>query len=608
MEKDERKMYFTRKNLIFFALLFFYLLICIFVAICIDSTNPIFKANNPIQGIVNVFKMPLVNAGINAYMLFFCCVVYIMIFAVVFVYEYRFSMAFYKKVWTTKSCIIYGVSFVLCLGLFIGISLVSQIPFETQKITNSFIFLGESLFIGLIIFILLASIITAIFMLYVNFKNVDKPFRFFGNKLKKTEEEEEIEELKEEIKQDQQGLLEESLEGKNYQYKNNLQSNSDNNVGGDANGGVVALSDKEIVFPGLCGIDYFEENKQVVQIEKCSLYLKDMVTRFRNYLAKEEHLYFEESTIRAFIAGMSASRLIILEGLSGTGKSSLARYFSDFISEKSFFEPVQATWHDRTSILGYYNDFLKKYNETEFLKRLYLETYELDHINIMVLDEINISRVEYYFADFLSILEYPLDSWKLKILELPYQFEAPSHLEDGILNIPYNTWFIGTANKDDSTFTITDKVYDRAISISFSDRNEPFEVNGESSKIILGYDELMNLFNDAINNKDCQLSNEDYSKFKKLVNYTYETFDITFGNRIMNQIEILVPVYFACGGTKEDALDFMFSRKVISKLEGRFEDYIKQALINLKKLINETYGETYFKETRHLIDRLIKKL
>ena len=52
----------------------------------------------------------------------------------------------------------------------------------------------------------------------------------------------------------------------------------------------------------------------------------------------------------------------------------------------------------------------------------------------------------------------------------------------------------------------------------------------------------------------------------------------------MHQLEILVPVYVACGGTKEEALDFMFSRKVLSKLSGRFEDYLKDGLLNPLKI------------------------
>ena len=226
----------------------------------------------------------------------------------------------------------------------------------------------------------------------------------------------------------------------------------------------------------------------------------------------------------------------------------------------------------------------------------------------MVLDELNISRVEYYFADFLSILEYPIDQWKLKIMQLPYDFEAPMHLDNGVLEISPTTWFIGTANKDDSTYTITDKVYDRAITISFDDRNEVFDVEGDVKKIKLSYNKLTELFNEAIDKKANQFNKDDYAKFKKLTDFTYDTFDITFGNRILHQIELLVPVYVECGGKKEEALDFMFARKIIYKLNGRFEDYIKNGLNELLRLIDETYGKDSFLNTRHEISRLLRKL
>ena len=118
----------------------------------------------------------------------------------------------------------------------------------------------------------------------------------------------------------------------------------------------------------------------------------------------------------------------------------------------------------------------------------------------------------------------------------------------------------------------------------------------------------MDLFNEAINKEENKLTKEELEKFNIITNYVYETFDLTFGNRIMHQIELLVPTYYECGGSKVDALDFMFSRKVISKLEGRFEDYIKSGLINLKKLIIKTYGKNEFKLTNHAIDKLLKKL
>ena len=220
----------------------------------------------------------------------------------------------------------------------------------------------------------------------------------------------------------------------------------------------------------------------------------------------------------------------------------------------------------------------------------------------------NISRVEYYFADFLSVLEYPKELWKLKIMQLPYGFVPPAKLEDGFIKIPENSYFVGTANKDDSTFTITDKVYDRAITIDFDDRNIPFEVKGEVSKIHISKTHLQNLYNEALHNPNYQMTKSDHEKLQTICDFIYNKFDITFGNRILNQIVKLVPVFVACGGAKEDAIDFIVSRKIISKIEGRFEEYVKGALKDLLTLITKTYGIDVLYRSEKVIQSLIRRL
>ena len=325
-------------------------------------------------------------------------------------------------------------------------------------------------------------------------------------------------------------------------------------------------------------------------------------------MAKEEKLYFDIDTIRFFVSGFGTSHFMILEGLSGTGKSSLPRYFAKFLHAESLFIPVQATWRDKTNLIGYFNDFAKTYTETEFLTALYHANYNPDMLHFFVLDEMNISRIEYYFADFLSVLEYPEADWKLKIMQLPYNFIPPAKLEDGVIRIPNNVYFVGTANKDDSTFTITDKVYDRAITIDFDDRNQPFTVKEEASPIHISRSHLDALYRDAQANESYQFTSADDQKFQVICDYIYHQFDITFGNRILNQITELVPVFMACGGKKEDALDFLLSRKVISKIEGRFEEYVKGALKELLGLIQKTYGVSVLKRSEKTIQSLMRRL
>lgn len=599
-----KKVHITRKNIITLSITFLWMALYLIVAACVDVSSSMFSSKNPIHKlIVNSFNLPSIDAKFNAWILVILFAVYVLIFVAAFVYEMRLAQYYDGKKITVKYVFIYILTLVVCIILWLGISMVCQIPkIEVDSIIQCFAFWGECLLATALIGIPLFSFVYAICALYVNFKNIDKPYKFFNPDNFEDFIAEEEEEAKEEAKKEGQGELPNIF---GYADENEIPQMGlpGNNVKPSD------LGATEYVFPALTTIDSNELFHGETDFVDSKLYLLDQIcVRFRNYLAIEEKIYFDISVIREFIAAMASSRLIILEGLSGTGKSSLARYFSSFINQDSFFSAVQASWRDRTALLGFYNDFSKRYNETPFLQRLYLMSYQPESINIMVLDEMNIARIEYYFADFLSIMEYPKEKWILPIMQLPRDFDPPSHLAGGELHIPENTWFIGTANKDDSTYTITDKVYDRAITISFDGRNKAFQPDGEHSPINLTYHELIEMFDDAKNSLGCQMNDADFQKFDILTKFVSETFDITFGNRILNQIENFIPVYVACGGTKEDGLDFLFSRKIISKLDGRFEEYVKEGLNSLLTLIDDTYGMNSFQLTRFEIKKLLRKL
>ena len=134
--------------------------------------------------------------------------------------------------------------------------------------------------------------------------------------------------------------------------------------------------------------------------------LEELVELFRNFAASKLKLYYTSNMIRLFISGLSATKLVILQGISGTGKTSLAYAWGKFIRNDAIIASVQPSWRDRTELFGYFNEFTKKFNETEVLKWMYLAGYT-DDVYVTVLDEMNIARVEYYFAEMLSILEMP---------------------------------------------------------------------------------------------------------------------------------------------------------------------------------------------------------
>lgn len=598
-----KKPYFTRKNLIVLSLAFFYSFLLLFVGLCLDGSHLLIGKKNPIALVAGKINFEPIRCGVTGYVSLILVAIYISVFVALFLYEKRYAVLNNKKPYSLKMILSYLASLVVCFILSFG---VGMLICGKNGIKTMYQFTGQSLLITTCIYILAFAFIGGILMFIVNFTQVDRPFRAFEDKNYPVLDDDDL--VKNDVSSNFDAVPSSKVSGTvSGEVGIGQPAATDNN-----NSSVIRqteeLDDREKVFPALSMMDEEYEGYAVENVVSDNLTLNEIATRFRNYLAKEEKLYFDIDTIRFFVSGFAASHFMILEGLSGTGKSSLPRYFAKFINANLLFVPVQATWRDKTNLIGYFNDFSKAYSETEFLTSLYHANYNPDMIHMFVLDEMNISRVEYYFADFLSVLEYPEEEWKIKIMQLPYNFIPPAKLDDGVIQIPNNVYFVGTANKDDSTFTITDKVYDRAITIDFDNRNDAFNVNGDASTINLSRSVLAKLYQEAKNNKSYQMTDNDYQKFQTISDYIYDQFDITFGNRILNQISELVPVFVSCGGTKEEALDFLLSRKVISKIEGRFEEYVKNALRELLNLIHKTYGKDVLKRSEKTIQNLMRRL
>ena len=314
--------------------------------------------------------------------------------------------------------------------------------------------------------------------------------------------------------------------------------------------------------------------------------LKEFCEEFRNYSANKLKLYYDIEDIRRFIGALAVTKLIILQGMSGTGKTSLAYAFGEFLDNKTVVVPIQPMWKERTDLIGYYNEFTKKFNETTLLYKMYEANYSKD-IYITVLDEMNIARVEYYFAEFLSLLELPNPEGRnLDVVSDKWEND-PKLLNIGKLRLPINMWFVGTANNDDSTFSISDKVYDRAMVLNLDKKAKVFEAP-KTKELKLSAEYLQEQFVKA--QKEFDISDRNLRRIKKLDEYMIQTFHITFGNRIMKQIRSYVPVLVACGGTELEALDDILSRKVFRKLESKNPVYVRQAAEGVCAYLDELFG------------------
>ena len=315
--------------------------------------------------------------------------------------------------------------------------------------------------------------------------------------------------------------------------------------------------------------------------------LETLCEEFRHFSASQLGLFYDISDIRRFIGGLAISHIMILQGMSGTGKTSLAYAFGDYLKNPTVVVPIQPMWKERTDLIGYYNEFTKKFNETTLLQKLY-EASHNDQMYITVLDEMNIARVEYYFAEFLSLLELPDQNKRhLDVISDVWDTD-PSLLKDGKLILPNNMWFVGTANNDDSTFSISDKVYDRAMVINLDKKAKPFiarEVEGRR----VSAQKFQDLVKKA--QKEYEITQRNLRRLKEFDKYLMTHFQITFGNRIMQQIRNYVPVIVACGGTELSALDDIMSKKVLRKLETKNMVYVKSAAPGLISFIEELFGD-----------------
>lgn len=175
------------------------------------------------------------------------------------------------------------------------------------------------------------------------------------------------------------------------------------------------------------------------------------------------------------------STITVLAGVSGTGKSELPRLYCEM--GRVLFTPVsvQPNWDSQESMLGFYNSIDNRFEAQPVLRSLVQCVEELDQcMSIVLLDEMNLAHVEYYFADFLSKLELRRGA---AIEELPkIEVKLGAGVPSYHLPLTRNILWCGTMNQDETTKSLSDKVLDRGLVINFP---RPKKLKGRNSMISL---------------------------------------------------------------------------------------------------------------------------
>lgn len=354
-------------------------------------------------------------------------------------------------------------------------------------------------------------------------------------------------------------------------------------------------------FPQLARVDLMNINTKIVNFNN-NQSLEQLVDDFRCFAASKLHLYYNIDLLRVFFSGLACGKMIILQGISGTGKTSLAYAWSKFNKLNPCVSAVQPSWRDRSDFFGYLNEFTKRFNETDALVEVYSSLYD-DRIHTVVLDEMNLARVEYYFAEILSILELPArDEWLISLVTNHVKYD-PVKFINGKLKLAGNVWYIGTINNDDSTFQVTDKVYDRAMPIDINTKVDPFECRVQEA-VDLNSSYLEDLFKKA--QTEHEITEKSMAIIAEMDNYMITHFHIAFGNRIMKQLKCFVAVYVGCGGDEVSAIDYFLCKKILRKFEQQNIAYIRDEFDPFIGVLNDRFGEGKMHECIDYIEMLKK--
>ncbi|WP_095499753.1 AAA family ATPase [Paraferrimonas haliotis] len=329
--------------------------------------------------------------------------------------------------------------------------------------------------------------------------------------------------------------------------------------------------------------------------------LKEFTEELQHRIAisTDVELYYELDLLRKFIAGLALSPLHVFQGISGTGKTSLVNAFAAAVGGEVTTVPVQAGWRDRDDLIGHYNAFEKRYYEKECLQGLYkahTPSYE-KRFNIILLDEMNLSRPEQYFAEFLSAMEQNEQKRKVVLMDSSVANPPKHFVEDRKLLLKTNTWFMGTANHDETTFEFADKTHDRAFILDLEKQVKPEGWSAQAKKrTVFDFESVDALFEKAQKNHKQLvlgmlkiLTTSDFTKILE------RQFDIGWGNRLEAQALKFISVYKDCGGHEADALEHLLITRVLrkGKVLGRYDisiDKLKELKSALSKMFASVNG------------------
>lgn len=322
-------------------------------------------------------------------------------------------------------------------------------------------------------------------------------------------------------------------------------------------------------------------------------------------------LEYPQRTLRAFHTAMKvngSTQMAVLAGISGTGKSQLPRQYAAGMGIGFLQVPVQPRWDSPQDLMGFYNYIEGRFRPTDMARAL----WALDPINnpgaelegrmmMILLDEMNLARVEYYFSDFLSRLESRPS--RDRITDKQLRKDSEIELEIPKLDQPprifpgYNLLFAGTMNEDESTQSLSDKVVDRANILRFSAPRQIINRGTEGIEPVVPALSLDSWNRWVTPISEVEDEHEVINGLNRMVELMKE-FKRPFGHRLGRAILAYVANYPRLDGADalRNALADQVEMRLLPKLRGVEVEFAETHFGDLRKFVGETLGDEALSE------------
>lgn len=319
-----------------------------------------------------------------------------------------------------------------------------------------------------------------------------------------------------------------------------------------------------------------------VSLAKVSLKIKQI----HQYILARGFTYSEKDIANLYLS-LRTKPFVILAGISGIGKTQLARKFADAITAECDLVPVKPDWTDNSDLVGYF-DLTNKFQEKEIVRIIRKAISNPKKIYFMLLDEMNLARVEHYFSDFISIIETRRFE-KANIKTDPIVKDAATYGDHKLsrLYIPSNLYIVGTVNMDETTHPFSRKVLDRANSIELSEVDLEWKSSNKEAVAIEGIDNdflKANYINSSdLTDKDKPALIPVLEKLKE-INVILKTADLQVGYRVRDEMCFYMLYQREIDDilSFDEALDYQVMQKILPRIQGSSRR-IQQLLIELLK-------------------------